>query len=123
MPSLRIIGGSPKSQRVEYRIGAADACPYLALAAVLASGLYGIERELEPSEPVCGNAYEQKHNGSLALPGSLAESSQRLRASEVARNYFGDDFVEHFAATREWEEKEFRKHVTDWELARYFEII
>ena len=121
--ALRVIGGSEKSQRVEYRIGAADACPYLALAAVLASGLYGIEHELEPTEPVTGNAYEQKHNDAQKLPNSLAEAAKRLSASKAARNYFGDDFVEHFAASREWEEREFRKHVTDWELARYFEII
>ncbi len=59
----------------------------------------------------------------LALPGTLWEAAQRLKASAEARSLFGDAFVDHFAATREWEEREFRKHVTDWELARYFEII
>ena len=121
--ALRVITGSPGSQRVECRIGAADSSPYLALAAVLASGLYGIENELDPTEPVKGNAYEQKHPESLVLPSSLKEAAFRLKRSDVARNYFGEAFVEHFAATREWEEREFRKHITDWELARYFEII
>ena len=51
------------------------------------------------------------------------DAAQRLKASKPARELFGDDFVEHFAATREWEEREFRSHVSDWELARYFEII
>ena len=51
------------------------------------------------------------------------EAAQRLKASGVARDLFGDAFVDHFAATREWEEREFRKAITDWELARYFEII
>ena len=50
-------------------------------------------------------------------------AAQRLRASAMAREVFGDAFVEHYAATREWEVREFRRHVTDWELARYFEII
>ena len=121
--ALRVISGSANSQRVECRIGAADSSPYLALAAVLASGLYGIENELEPTEPVTGNAYQQKHPEHLSLPSSLNEAAARLRASNVGRDFFGDAFVEHYAATREWEEQEFRKHITDWELARYFEII
>jgi glutamine synthetase len=53
----------------------------------------------------------------------LWESAQRLRQSKMAREWFGEAFVQHFAATREWEEREFRKHITDWELSRYFEII
>jgi glutamine synthetase len=59
----------------------------------------------------------------MALPATLWDAAQRLKASKVAREWFGDAFVDHFAATREWEEREFRKHITDWELARYFEII
>ncbi len=121
--ALRAIPGSEKSQRVEYRIAAADANPYLALAAALGSGLWGIENEVEPTPVVQGNAYAQKFPGKLALPGTLWEAAQRLKASREARELFGDDFVEHFAATREWEEREFRRHVTDWELQRYFEII
>jgi glutamine synthetase len=57
------------------------------------------------------------------LPSTLFEAAGRLRGSEAARELFGPDFVDHFAATREWEEREYRKHVTDWELERYFEII
>ena len=93
------------------------------MAAVLASGLYGIENELELSDPVQGNAYAQTAPADKQLPRSLYESAQRLRGSEAAKLYFGEDFVDHFASTREWEEQEFRKHVSDWELARYFEII
>jgi glutamine synthetase len=121
--ALRVIPGSPKSQRIEYRIAAADANPYIALAAALASGLYGIEHKLEPSEPIVGNAYELKSTAKLALPVTLWEAAQRLRKSKAANELFGEEFVDHFAATREWEEREFRKHITDWELARYFEII
>ena len=121
--ALRLIPGSEKSQRVEVRIGSADANPYLALAAALGSGLEGIEQEWEPEPMVQGNAYTQKFPAELALPSSLWESAQRLKSSSAARGIFGDAFVEHYAATREWEERQFRRHVTDWELARYFEII
>jgi len=121
--ALRVIPGSAKSQRVEYRLGSADANPYLALAAALGAGLYGIEHELEPEAQVKGNAYEQKHSPELALPRTLWESAQRLKQSVAAKALFGDSFVEHFSATREWEEREFRRHITDWEMERYFEII
>ncbi len=121
--ALRVIAGSPKSQRVEYRIAAADANPYVILAAALASGFHGIEQRIEPEPMIEGNAYAQKLPERLALPRTLWESAQRLKASKMARDWFGDAFVEHFAATREWEEREFRRHITDWELARYFEII
>lgn len=121
--ALRVIPGSDKSQRVEYRLGSADANPYLVLAAAIGAGLHGIEHKLEPDEPVKGNAYELTHPEHQALPRTLWDAAQRLRASEAARTLFGDAFVEHYAATREWEERQFRKHITDWELDRYFEII
>jgi glutamine synthetase len=121
--ALRIIPGSAKSQRVEYRVAAADANPYVILSAALASGLWGIEHRIEPEPLVEGNAYDHKFPEALALPRTLWEAAQRLKQSRAARECFGDAFVQHFAATREWEEREFRKHITDWELARYFEII
>jgi len=120
---LRIIPGSAKSQRVEYRVAAADANPYVILAAALASGLAGIEQRIEPEPLVEGNAYDHKFPEALALPRTLWEAAQRLKQSKMAREWFGEAFVQHFAATREWEEREFRKHITDWELSRYFEII
>lgn len=121
--ALRVIPGSEKSQRVEHRLGSADANPYLALAAALGAGLYGIEQQWEPEAQIKGNAYDQKHPEHLALPQTLWDSAQAFKASEAARALFGDPFVEHFAASREWEEREFRKHITDWEMERYFEII
>jgi glutamine synthetase len=121
--SLRVIPGSAKSQRVEYRVAAADANPYVILSAAVASGLWGIENKVEPEPIVEGNAYDRKFPPALALPRTLWESAQRLKASAMARDWFGSEFVDHFAATREWEEREFRKHITDWEMARYFEII
>ncbi len=121
--ALRIIPGSAKSQRVEYRVAAADANPYIILSAALASGAWGIENKIEPEPLVDGNAYDQKFPTYLALPRTLWEAAQRFKQSERARDWFGHAFVDHFAATREWEEREFRKHISDWELARYFEII
>jgi glutamine synthetase len=121
--SLRVIPGSAKSQRVEYRVAAADANPYIILAAAVASGLWGIENKCEPEPIVEGNAYDRKFPERLALPRTLWESAQRLKASTMARDWFGAEFVDHFAATREWEEREFRRHITDWEMSRYFEII
>ena len=121
--ALRAIPGSPKSQRVEYRIAAADINPYIALAAAIGSGLWGIEHKVEPDAPIEGNAYARSYPEKRQLPRTLWDAAQRLKESEAARSLFGDAFVEHYAATREWEEREFRKAVTDWELARYFEII
>ena len=121
--ALRVIPGSPKSQRVEFRVAAADANPYIILAAAVASGLWGIENKVEPEPVVEGNAYERKFPERLALPRTLWEAAQRLKASGMAQDWFGEEFVHHFAASREWEEREFRRHITDWELARYFEII
>jgi len=115
--------GSAKCQRVEYRIAAADINPYIALAAAIGSGLWGIEHQIEPDAPITGNAYAQTHAEARRLPRTLWDAAQRLKRSEPARALFGDAFVEHYAATREWEEREFRRAVTDWELARYFEII
>jgi glutamine synthetase len=121
--AIRAIPGSPKAQRVEYRIAPADSNPYAALAAALGSGLWGVENELEPGDPIVGNAYDLPDDGPGALPRTLWDAAQRLRASDAARDLFGDEFVDHFASTREWEEREFRKHISDWELARYFEAI
>jgi glutamine synthetase len=100
------------------RVPGADANPYLAMAASLAAGIDGIERQLELPPPTV-NAYEG--GNAAALPRTLAEAVSRFRASETARRWFGDDFVDHFAATREWEVRQFERAVTDWELARYFE--
>lgn len=121
--ALRVIGGSEKSQRVEYRVTAADINPYIALAAAIGSGLWGIENQVKPDEPITGNAYENQEKSQRALPSTLWEAAQRLKASEAARELFGSEFVDHYAATREWEEREARKAVTDWQLNRYFEII
>jgi glutamine synthetase len=121
--ALRAIAGNPSSQRVEYRIAAADINPYLALAAAIGSGLWGMENKIEPDAPIVGNAYERTFPQKRQLPRSLGEAADRLKRSKAARELFGAPFVEHYAATRDWEDRESRKAITDWELARYFEII
>jgi glutamine synthetase len=121
--ALRAITGSPSSQRVEYRIAAADINPYVALAAAIGSGLWGIENAIEPDEPIVGNAYERSFPAKRQLPTSLGDAAAKFTRSKPAREIFGAAFVEHYAATRDWEDRESRKAVTDWELARYFEII
>lgn len=121
--ALRVIPGSEKSQRLEYRVAPADANPYLALAAALGSGLWGVENRIEPTAPVTGNAYDKAFPAKQQLPKTLWDSAQRLRKSRAAEDLFGAEFVDHFATTREWEEREFRKAITDWEMERYFEII
>jgi glutamine synthetase len=119
--ALRAIPGSKKSSRLETRVNGSDSNPYLALAAAVASGLYGIEHELELGPAVTGSGYEDR--SAPALPKNLEEATERFERSELARELFGAAFVEHFAATRHWEWRQFGRAVTDWELARYFEII
>ena len=117
--ALRAISAGSKATRVEHRLPGADSNPYLALAASLASGLYGIHKKFALGAPTA-NAYASE---AQPLPRSLEEAAALFRSSEAAREFFGADFVDHYAATREWEVREFRRAVTDWELARYFEII
>ncbi|MEO6182044.1 MAG: glutamine synthetase, partial [Verrucomicrobiota bacterium] len=120
--ALRAIPGSAKSTRLETRVPGSDANPYLALAAAIASGLYGVEKNLPlKTSPVQGSAYLEKI--SERLPRNLYEATMRLSDSKVAREIFGDVFVEHFVQTRLWEWRQFQDSVTNWELQRYFEII
>ncbi len=121
--ALRVIGGGAKSQRIEYRVAAADINPYIALAAALGSGLWGVENRIEPTEPVVGDAYAQSFPAELQFPATLAEAAERLKGSSAAAELFGPAFVDHYANSRLWEERQFRRKVTDWELERYFEII
>src|SRR6185437_1376275 len=86
--ALRVIGGSPKSQRVEYRIAAADINPYIALAAAIGSGLWGMEHRIEPDAPIEGNAYALEPPPERRLPSTLWDAAQRLRGSAPARALF-----------------------------------
>ncbi|MDD9951578.1 MAG: glutamine synthetase family protein [Zetaproteobacteria bacterium] len=120
--AYRAIVGSPQSTRVEVRVPGADMNPYLAIAAALAAGLYGIENELSLDQsPVTGNGYACE----LARPfaSTLLESATLFQQSTLAHALLGENFVQHFAATRLWEWQQAQQVVTDWEMRRYFEII
>ena len=120
--ALRVITGSPKSTRLETRVPGSDVNPYLAVAACLGSGLWGIERGLTLDRaPTSGSGYSE--GSGERLPRTLHDATERFAASSAARELFGDQFVDHFAATREWEWRQYRDAVTDWERRRYFEII
>lgn len=120
--ALRILPGSSKACRLETRVIGADVNPYLAMAACLAAGLYGIKNKLQLKQPATiGNGYADYSKGTL--PATLIEATKQMKASKVAAELFGAAFTEHFTLTREWEWRQHLKHVTDWEYKRYFEII
>jgi len=128
--ALRVLTSGKNSSRLETRVCGSDTNPYLAMAASLASGLYGIRKGLKLKQPATkGNGYEEFSYGKL--PTTLHAATLAMKKSRLAKDLFGKEFVEHFTKTREWEVKEFRKHVkgskpkdiTHWELKRYFEII
>jgi len=120
--SFRVIAASPKSTRLETRCPGADMNPYLAAAACIAAGLHGVEKQLKLSaKPIHGTNVGAENVP--RAPRTLIETTRIFRDSKLAREWFGDDFVDHFAATREWEWRQWLDAVTDWELKRYFEII
>lgn len=120
--ALRVLSSGKKSCRLETRVIGADVNPYLAMAACLASGLYGIKHKLELKQPATvGNGYRDYSNG--VLPNTLEKATAAMKESPVAKELFGEGFVQHFVQTREWEWKQHLKAVTDWEYKRYFEII
>ena len=123
--ALRVIEGSAKSQRVEFRVGAADANPYLTAAATLGAGLLGIAAKLPLVEAIQGNAYEVQDAlpSAQQLPANLLDATRAFEVSDAAIELFGQVFVEHFAASRKWEVREYERHLNDWQLKRYFEII
>ncbi len=120
--AFRVLSGSKKSCRLETRVVGSDVNPYLAMAACLASGLYGIKNRLELQQPATkGNGYRDYSNGTL--PKTLDEATTMMKSSGIAKEILGEKFVEHFVQTREWEWRQHLKAVTDWEYKRYFEII
>ncbi len=120
--SFRVIPGSPKSTRLETRCPGSDINPYLAVAALLAAGLHGVEKRLKLTQPPITGTNVGAERIPRA-PRSLKETTEIFRRSDLARDWFGDDFVDHFAATRDWEWRWWQDQVTDAERMRYFEII
>ena len=120
--SFRVIAGSPKATRLETRCPGADMNPYLATAAMIAAGLHGVEKGLKLTAPPITGTNQGAENIPRA-PRTLIETTRIFQQSKIARDWLGDTFVDHFAATREWEWRQWLDCVTDWELKRYFEII
>ncbi len=113
--------GHGEATRVECRIPGSDANSYLAFAATLAGGLHGIRNKIDPGAPYLGNGYES--NDLPRVPASLVEAIELWRASDVAREAFGDEVHHHILNMAEQEWLESNRCVTDWELRRYFERI
>ncbi|MDX5373872.1 MAG: glutamine synthetase family protein [Pseudomonadaceae bacterium] len=109
---LRIPARGPAARRVENRLAGADANPYLAMAASLAAGLHGLRRELQPSEPIQG---EFEVPPALSLPCTMHAALQRLQASALAREWFGEEFVAGYCATKEMELMSYLDEITPWE--------
>ena len=120
--SFRVLVPGAKATRLETRCPGADINPYLAMAAVLAAGLYGVEKGLRLTTPPITGTNQGAEDVPRAPP-TLIETTRVFKQSTIARDWLGDDFVDHFAATREWEWRQWLDGVTDWELKRYFEII
>ena len=123
--AFRFIPGDDAGQRIECRVGGADGNPYLVCAATLAAALAGIERKVEPPSAIVGNAYDAEDQVAphWRFAPTLREAASRFADSRLAREMFGDLFVDHYAATRLWESRQHERHVDDWQLGRYFEIV
>ncbi|MGB3258318.1 MAG: glutamine synthetase family protein [Ornithinimicrobium sp.] len=115
--SVRIVGEGG-SARMENRVPGGDANPYLALAAMMAAGLYGIENELKLEEMTTGNAYDADKP---KVPHTLREARDLLEQSTIAREVFGEEVVKHYVHNADVELSAFDAAVTDWELRRGFE--
>jgi glutamine synthetase len=116
--AVRAVGHEPASIRLENRVPGGDVNPYLAVAALIAAGLHGIDNELEPVPPYPGNAYA---SDAERVPTTLREAAELWHASKLARAAFGDAVVDHYANTARVELAAFDAAVTDWERFRNFE--
>jgi len=120
---VRVINGPGASAtRIELRQTAADINPYVAIATSLGAGLYGIENAL-PTPPETRGDATAPGAGGAALPATLDDAVLLLSESEPARAILGEAFVDHYVRTREWEARQYRRAISQWELARYFEAV
>jgi glutamine synthetase len=116
----RVCGAGSRAIRLECRIGGADLNPYLAFAALIAAGLDGVEKKMELEPAFSGNAYDpSKHL--REVPKTLREATALLDGSKFLRAAMGDDVIDHYVHTAEWEQFEFDRRITDLELRRGFE--
>jgi len=125
--SIRIISPpsvDPSATRLEFRITGADMNPYFAMSAIFLLGLRGVEKKLKLGPPISHFSPEDRTNGKVKmLSTSLESATVRMMAeSSIAREVFGDDFVEHFGGTRQHEVNLWNEAVTNWEVERYLEL-
>jgi glutamine synthetase len=114
---MRLVGHGP-SLRVENRVPGGDVNPYLAVAAMIAAGLHGIDNELPLEPPMTGNAYA---DDAARVPHTLHDALEEWEKSELARESFGTEVTEHYANYARVELAAYEAAVTDWELRRCFE--
>jgi glutamine synthetase len=120
---LRAVCEGEHGTRLEHRQAGGDVNPYLAAAAALAAGLYGVEHELDPPDLLDADAYALPPGAVPALPTTLGDAVERLGASEIAREWLGEDFVVHYLEMKRAELRAQASAVTDWEIARYVEAL
>ena len=121
--SVRMVPGSPRSTRIENRVPGADGNPYLVMAATIAAGLHGVQQRLTLPPPARGNAYTLSAEEAPPLPHTLGEATTLFAASELAREWFGEEFVEHYVAMRRWEVDRYNHVVDNWQRERYLEMV
>lgn len=115
----RICGSGTDAVRVECRIGGGDLNPYLAMAALIAAGINGIENEFELEPEFAGDAY--RGDGVREIPSTLRAATTALDQSDMLRAAFGDNVIDHYVHAARWEQHEYDRRVTDWEVGRGFE--
>ncbi|MCO5145099.1 MAG: glutamine synthetase family protein [Aquamicrobium sp.] len=116
---FRLCGEGTKGIRIECRIGGADLNPYLAFAALIAAGLAGIDEKLELSKPFEGDAYQAARL--TEIPKTLREAIDAMAKSKMLKAALGEEVIEHYLHTARWEQMEYDRRITDWELHRGFE--
>ncbi|KQZ33236.1 glutamine synthetase [Mesorhizobium sp. Root552] len=116
---FRLCGEGTKGIRMECRIGGADLNPYLAFAGLIAAGLAGIDEKLELQKPFVGDAYQAARLPEI--PKTLRDATEAFSRSKMLRQALGDEVVEHYVHTARWEQLEYDRRITDWELHRGFE--
>ena len=116
---FRLCGESTKAIRIECRIGGADLNPYLAYSALLAAGIAGIKEKMSLEDGYVGDAYQGERL--REIPKTLRESTETMRESQMLRAALGDEVVDHYVRTAEWEQSEHDREVTDHEVRRGFE--
>ncbi|MDO6963556.1 glutamine synthetase family protein [Rhizobium alvei] len=115
----RLCGDGTKGIRIECRVGGSDLNPYLAFAALLAAGIDGIEKKMELEDPFTGDAYGARDV--REIPKTLREAADIFEKSDLLRDALGGDVVDHYTRAARWEQEEYDRRITDWEVARGFE--